>query len=116
MAKLCKKTNKQKKSSTQCNLGLRKKTGYNRCCIAHIQKIFQQFSKVPELEWSLRWGCSTSYTRAHFLSHSLAAKLIKIKGIEQMILYAPLFLWGNSNPARSNLYYWLLWLYFLITQ
>lgn len=95
IGKLC------KESSIQCNLGPRRKTSNSCCNIAYIQKAIQQFVQAPEQELTLRWGCSTSNTPAHLLSHSLAATLIKIKGVEQMILYAPLFLWGNRNPEEA---------------
>lgn len=95
IGKLC------KESSIQCNLGPRRKTSNSCCHIAYIQKAIQQFVQAPEQELTLRWGCSTSNTPAHLLSHSLAATLIKIKGVEQMILYAPLFLWGNRNPEEA---------------
>lgn len=95
IGKLC------KESSIQCNLGPRRKTSNSCCNIAYIQKAIQQFVQAPEQELTLRWGCSTSNTPAYLLSHSLAATLIKIKGVEQMILYAPLFLWGNRNPEEA---------------
>lgn len=83
--------------------------------ILQIYREVQRLQKVPELELVLKSRCPISSIRVLFLSDSLDSELIKIKGIEQMILCSPVFLQSKRDHHRSNLCHWLCWFCFLAT-